>query len=83
MRSGSRKHVPPEAICSARLVWVPVDASQARVIIPGMRSTRSGGDDENDVAAPLFGTWRKAYLAVVVVFLFDVAFFYAISRFFA
>ncbi len=32
---------------------------------------------------PLFGTWRKAYLAVVVVFVFEVAFFYFVSRFFS
>ena len=34
-------------------------------------------------AVPLFGTWRKAYLVVVVVFLLDVAIFYGISCFFA
>lgn len=32
---------------------------------------------------PLFGTWRKAYVVVVAVFIFDVALFYAISRYFA
>src|SRR4029453_6518105 len=32
---------------------------------------------------PLFGSWRNAYLAVIGVFIFDVAIFYAISRFFA
>jgi hypothetical protein len=32
---------------------------------------------------PLFGSWRNAYLAVFGVFIFDVAIFYAISRFFA
>ena len=36
-----------------------------------------------DDAVPLFGSWRKAYLVVVVVFLLDVAIFYGISRFFA
>jgi hypothetical protein len=34
-------------------------------------------------AVPLFGSWRNAYLAVISVFIFDVAIFYAISRFFA
>jgi hypothetical protein len=34
-------------------------------------------------AVPLFGSWRNAYLAVIGVFIFDVAIFYAISRFFA
>lgn len=37
----------------------------------------------NDDRVPLFGSWRKAYLAVVAVFVLDVAIFYAISRFFA
>lgn len=37
-----------------------------------------GGD-----AVPLFGTWRKAYLAVAVCFFLDVALFYAISRYFS
>jgi hypothetical protein len=32
---------------------------------------------------PLFGTWRRAYFAVVAVFVCDVAVFYAISRYFA
>jgi hypothetical protein len=32
---------------------------------------------------PLFGSWRNAYHAVIGVFIFDVAIFYAISRFFA
>ncbi len=36
--------------------------------------------DENDAAVPLFGTWRKAYLAVVAVFVVEVTFFYLVSR---
>jgi hypothetical protein len=32
---------------------------------------------------PLFGTWRKAYLAVTLVFVLEVAFFYFVSRFFS
>lgn len=31
---------------------------------------------------PLFGNWRNAYLAVVVVFVLEVAFFYFVSRYF-
>ena len=38
--------------------------------------------DENPVAVPLFGTWRRAYLAVVVAFVVEVTFFYFVSRFF-
>lgn len=34
-------------------------------------------------SVPLFGTWRRAYLAVVVVFVLEVAFFYFVSRHFA
>jgi hypothetical protein len=34
-------------------------------------------------AVTLFGIWLNAYLAVIGVFIFDVAIFYAISRFFA
>ncbi len=32
---------------------------------------------------PLFGTWRRAYLAVVLFFVFEVALFYFVSRFFS
>ena len=39
-------------------------------------------DTETD-AVPLFGTWRKAYLMIVVAFVCEVALFYAISRYFA
>ena len=39
-------------------------------------------EPRND-AVPLFGSWRNAYLAVIGVFILDVAIFYAISRFFA
>ena len=39
--------------------------------------------DTETGAVPLFGTWRKAYLLIVVAFVFEVALFYAISRYFA
>ena len=42
---------------------------------------KPGSDEREDV--PLFGSWRNAYVVVVVVFVFDVALFYAISRYFA
>ncbi|MFN2509404.1 MAG: hypothetical protein ABR589_11605 [Chthoniobacterales bacterium] len=51
-----------------------------------MRDERVAARDKGDGAAqdvPLFGTWRRAYLAVVAVFIFDVALFYAISRYFS
>ena len=40
---------------------------------------------ENDEhrRVPLFGSWRNAYIVVVAVFVLNVAFFYAIARFFA
>jgi hypothetical protein len=34
-------------------------------------------------AVPLFGSWRKAYVAVVVVFVLEVALFYFVSRYFS
>ena len=36
-----------------------------------------------NTAVPLFGSWRNAYLAVVVVFILEVAFFYFVSRYFS
>ena len=33
-------------------------------------------------AIPLFGSWGRAYLTVAIAFVFEVAFFYFISRFF-
>jgi len=39
--------------------------------------------DTETEAVPLFGTWRKAYLLIVVAFVFEVALLYAISRYFA
>jgi len=43
------------------------------------------GDKEGDheEAVPLFGTWKRAYLAVAVIFVFDVALFYGFSRYFS
>jgi hypothetical protein len=41
-------------------------------------------DDENgNERVPLFGTWRTAYIVVVIAFLLNVALFYAITRIFA
>jgi len=31
---------------------------------------------------PLFGSWRNAYLAVTVIFILEVGFFYFVSRYF-
>ena len=38
--------------------------------------------NETDARLPLFGSWRKAYLTVVIVFVLEVVFFYFVSRFF-
>ena len=38
---------------------------------------------EDDERVPLFGTWRNAYIAVVAVFVVEVAFFYAFSSYFS
>jgi hypothetical protein len=43
----------------------------------------SGPPETPNDAVPLFGSWRNAYFGVIGVFIFDVAIFYAISRFFA
>ena len=40
-------------------------------------------DDDSVERVPLFGSWRNAYVTVVVVFVVNVAIFYAISRYFA
>jgi hypothetical protein len=40
-------------------------------------------EEPNDTRAPLFGTWRRAYLAVVVIFGVELAFFAFISRYFS
>ncbi|MEO6970304.1 MAG: hypothetical protein ABI217_05370 [Chthoniobacterales bacterium] len=40
-------------------------------------------NEKEDGAVPLFGSWRRAYLAVVVVFVVEVSFFYFVSRFFS
>ncbi len=39
--------------------------------------------NETKIRVPLFGTWRRAYLAVVIVFVLEVAFFYFVSRAFS
>ena len=38
--------------------------------------------NETNARVPLFGCWRNAYLAVVLVFVLEVAFFYFVSRYF-
>ncbi len=39
--------------------------------------------DHFETAAPLFGTWRRAYWATFAVFALEVALLYAFTRFFA
>ncbi|MBA3833244.1 MAG: hypothetical protein H0X34_15385 [Chthoniobacterales bacterium] len=38
---------------------------------------------ERLTSIPLFGSWRRAYLAVVIVLVLEVAFFYFVSRYFS
>ncbi len=38
---------------------------------------------DNDERVPLFGTWRNAYVAVVITFVLNVVVFYALSRYFS
>jgi hypothetical protein len=40
-------------------------------------------DENGHDRVPLFGTWRTAYIVVVIAFLLNVAVFYAITRIFA
>jgi hypothetical protein len=37
----------------------------------------------SDERVPLFGTWRNAYITVVIVFVLDVVLFYAFERYFS
>lgn len=37
----------------------------------------------SDERVPLFGTWRNAYISVVVFFILDVVLFYAFERLFS
>ncbi len=39
--------------------------------------------NESKERVPLFGTWRRAYLAVVIFFVVDVVVFYAFARYFS
>lgn len=39
-------------------------------------------DDDKTRRLPLFGTWRNAYLVIVVIFILEVGFFYLVSRYF-
>ena len=39
--------------------------------------------NETDAHVPLFGSWRRAYLAVGFVFVLEVTFFYFVSRYFS
>ncbi len=40
-------------------------------------------DSQSETRVPLFGTWRRAYLAVVAAFVVEVAFFYFVSHYFS
>jgi hypothetical protein len=39
--------------------------------------------DNTKHSVPLFGSWRKAYCGVVVIFVVEVTFFYFVSRYFS
>ena len=43
--------------------------------------TQPNHDPES--SAPLFGNWRRAYLATFAVFVFEVALLYGFTRFFS
>ena len=70
---------------SARRVFgvAPKTAGEAPTL-PGADMSASGDEEgDHEEAVPLFGTWKRAYLAVAVVFVFDVALFYGFSRYFS
>lgn len=47
-----------------------------------MNNPHLDAHEESD-AVPLFGSWRKAYVAVVAAFILEVTFFYFVSRHFS
>ncbi len=44
---------------------------------------RERNPNDSTEAVPLFCTWKRAYITVVAFFVFDVALFYAFSRYFS
>ena len=40
-------------------------------------------EDNDEPEVPLFGSWRNAYLTVVIAFVVEVGLFYACSRIFS
>ncbi len=48
-----------------------------------MMTRRRDNSEQGDKTVPLFGTWRRAYIAVVCFFFLDVALFYAFSCYFS
>ena len=42
--------------------------------------TPADDDNRGETTVPLFGTWRRAYAAVVVALAVDVALLYAVTR---
>ena len=46
---------------------------------PQPTNRQEPGDD----LVPLFGSWRNAYIVVVVVFVIEVALFFVFSRYFS
>lgn len=48
-----------------------------------MNQSKDSPNESKQEVVPLFGTWRNAYLAVVVFFFVDVAFFYFFQRYFS
>jgi hypothetical protein len=46
-------------------------------------SAQDNKSEKQSERVPLFGTWRNAYLTVIVVFVLDVAIFYLFERYFS
>ncbi len=75
-----RKHVPPEGSASAR----PFCAfACCKPLNPEKTVNEKSVPSESAAPVPLFGNWRNAYLAIAVVFIIEVAFFYFVTRHFS
>ncbi len=57
--------------------------SRSIIIMAQSRSHQNPTENDKTDVVPLFGSWRNAYIAVVIAFLVEVAVFYFVSRYFS
>ncbi len=77
--AGHAEALPSEGRASARPVC---GFAGCRCLSEEKAVNEKSVPNETDARVPLFGSWRKAYLVVVLVFVLEIAFFYFVSRFF-